>query len=345
DPFDPNRVEEVFGLLGQGSKTVQESGLKLLQGLPVLDLIELGIEVQAFGDIVDVTVREEQFKIGIQLQFLHIDLFLLSLHFLIELPELIFLELLNGLRQYFLVGLKADLIDKTTLFPAQKVPGAPDFKVFHGDVEPTAQLGELFQGLDALSGIGGHRLVGGGDEITEGLFIAPSHPAPHLVQVAQAKVVGVVDENGIGIGDIQATFHYGGGDQYVKLPIDEGKHELFQFLAFQLSMADPDLGIGKQALDHPGHFLDVLDAVVDEEYLSAPLDLVGNGIPYEFLIEADHLALYGIPVGWGSVDHREVPGRHQTELQGPWDGGGRKGEHVHILLDRAQLFLDRNPEL
>ncbi len=34
----------------------------------------------------------------------------------------------------------------------------------------------------------------------------------------------IVDENGIGVGHIQSTFHNGGGNQHIKLPVHKGQH-------------------------------------------------------------------------------------------------------------------------
>ncbi len=45
------------------------------------------------------------------------------------------------------------------------------------------------------------------------------------MQITQPKIIGIVDENGIRIWDVQSTLHDGRTNQYVKFAIHEGKHQ------------------------------------------------------------------------------------------------------------------------
>src|SRR6056297_576457 len=115
---------------------------------------------------------------------------MMALYFFIEFLEFIFFELIDGLCQYFLIGLKTNFVDKTTLLASKQISGPPDFKVFHCNIKTTAQFGELFKCLNTLAGIGGHNIVGWGYKIAKGLFVASSHATSHLMQIAQAKIIG-----------------------------------------------------------------------------------------------------------------------------------------------------------
>ncbi len=95
-------------------------------------------------------------------------------------------------------------------------------------------------------------------------MLVPPHSAAKLVQFAQAESVGVVDEDRVGIGNIQAAFDDRRADQDVRLVADELQHHIFQLPLAHLAVPDDDAGIGHQLLNLVGHFSDVVDAVVDE---------------------------------------------------------------------------------
>src|SRR5690606_920044 len=110
--------------------------------------------------------------------------FLFAAHFPIQFLEFVLFEFVYGFGQYFLIGIKANFVDKTTLLASQQISGTPNFKIFHGNIETAAQICKLLQGLNSFSGIVGHYIIGGGNKITEGLLIAPPYTSPHLMQVA-----------------------------------------------------------------------------------------------------------------------------------------------------------------
>ena len=107
-------------------------------------------------------------------------------------------------------------------------------------MDATAQVGEVLDGLQAsfcFGSKGGQRRC---QQVTESFFIAPPHTSAHLVQVTEAEVLRLVDDNGIGIGYVDATFDDGSGKQHVVIVIDEIKDYLLQFGRLHLSVSDTD---------------------------------------------------------------------------------------------------------
>jgi hypothetical protein len=82
-----------------------------------------------------------------------------------------------------------------------------------------------------------------GKQVAEGLFVASAYAPPQLVQVAEPDVLGIVDDDGVGVGDVQAAFHNVGADQNIVLAVDELEHALFQHMALQLPVRHPDVHI------------------------------------------------------------------------------------------------------
>ena len=79
--------------------------------------------------------------------------------------------------------------------------------------------------------------------------LVPADPAAKLVQVGQAVLVGLVDEDRVDVGDIQAALDDRRGDQDVELPLDEGQHRALELFAVHLAVGDADPGLGHDRLD------------------------------------------------------------------------------------------------
>ena len=99
------------------------------------------------------------------------------------------------------------------------------------------------------------------------LFIAPANPATQLVQVAQTKVMRVIDDDCVYVRNVNTTFHDVGANKHVVLFfIDEIQDSFFQFMASNWPCAKPMLKSGK-ALYQCRHFGEAENAVMNKENL------------------------------------------------------------------------------
>ena len=165
------------------------------------------------------------------------------------------------------------------------------------------------------------------------------------MQVAQPKLVGLVDQHRVGVGDVDARLDDRGGHEHVVGPVDEARHDVFQFLAVHLAVADANARVGHQPLDHARHFLDVAHPVVDEVGLASPAQFVGDGVADGLLVEAGQDGVHRVAVGRRRADDAQVARAHQGELERPGDGGGRQRQRVDVGLEGLQLVLDADPKL
>lgn len=148
------------------------------------------------------------------------------------------------------------------------------------------------------------------------LFIAPPHTSAHLVQVTEAEVLRLVDDNGIGIGYVDATFDDGSGKQHVVIVIDEIKDYLLQFGRLHLSVSDTDTAVGNVPLYHGLQLKQIGNTVIHEEYLPVTAHLKIDGVGNDFLVEGVHFRLDGIAVRRRCLDDAQVARTHQRKLQG-----------------------------
>ena len=90
--------------------------------------------------------------------------------------------------------------------------------------------------------------------------------------------MGAIDNDGVGIGDINTVLDDGGREQHIVVIVGEVEDNLFQFLRFHLSMTNGDTGIRDILMNHIGNLLQLTDAVVDKIDLSVARHLEVNGI-------------------------------------------------------------------
>jgi len=115
----------------------------------------------------------------------------------------------------------ADGIDMPTLLAPEDIASAADFQIAQGDTKSGAELRIFLDGLKAFSS---GRINGAFDrqeQIGVGPVFVATDPTAELVEFGQAEPVGIVDDDGIGVGDIQAGFDDGGTDEDVRPVVDK----------------------------------------------------------------------------------------------------------------------------
>ena len=106
----------------------------------------------------------------------------------------------------------------------------PDFQVPHGDFEPGAKGGILPDGGQPLGLVLGEHLAGSIGEVGGGPAGGATHPAPELVELGQAEGLGIFDDKGVHVGQVDARLDDGGAHQDVQLPVGHLAHDVSQLL-------------------------------------------------------------------------------------------------------------------
>ncbi len=217
------------------------------------------------------------------------------------------------------------------LLRAQQVARAPDFQVPHGNLEAGAELGKVPDGGQPLFGDFRQvfiRLVG---KVGVGVAGGAAHPAPKLVELAQAKAVGVFDDEGVGVGDVQTGFDDGGADQHLDFPLGHGLHHVPQSVLAHLPVGHGHGNAGDAPFDGGGALVNGLRPVVEVVDLAAPLHLPADGVVDDGVVVLHDEGLDRVAVRRGLLDGGHIPQAGKGHIQGPGDGGGGQGQHVHAL--------------
>ena len=103
-----------------------------------------------------------------------------------------------------------------------------------------AQLGELLNGPQALPG----RIAQGGvpwiEEPGVGLDAAAADATAQLIELGEAELMGVLNQDRVHPRDVQAALHDRGAEHQVRLAGVEGHHGALQFAFRHLTVGDQE---------------------------------------------------------------------------------------------------------
>ena len=137
-------------------------------------------------------------------------------------------RLADGLVDHLAVELEADRGDVARLLLAEQVAGAADVEVAHRDLEARAELGVVGEGREARRRILGQRLRRGVEQVGEGALARAADPAADLVGLGEAELVGALDDQGVGAGDVESRLDDRRRHQAVGVAAQEAEHRLLE---------------------------------------------------------------------------------------------------------------------
>ncbi len=200
---------------------------------------------------------------------------------------------------------------------------------------------------EPLAGVADPHQVARQHQVGVGLGLRAAHPAPQLVQVGEAEAVGAVDDDGVGVGDIEAALDDGGGEEDVGLAGDEAPHHVLQLLLVHLAVADLDGRLRDQFLQPRRHPLDAHHPVVEEIDLPVAGQLALDGAADHPLVVGADDGLDRLAAGRRRLDRAHVARAGHRQIEGARDRRRREGEDVDqaeellelLLLDHAEALL------
>jgi hypothetical protein len=122
----------------------------------------------------------------------------------------------------------------------EQLAGAADLKVAHRDRVACSQLRVLGDHLKPLLAVQRGRDLAVAEEVCVGASRTAPHPTPELIELGQAKRVGAVHDQRVGVWDIQARLDDRRAQQDIDLARIEEVHHIGQLRLGQLPVADTD---------------------------------------------------------------------------------------------------------
>ena len=124
------------------------------------------------------------------------------------------------------------------MFVPEHFTRTADFKVVHGKVKAASQIFEVLNGVQALLGIFGNRFFARSHQIRIGLMVAAAHASAQLVQLREAKHIRPVNEDGVGVSNINPRFNDRGTQKHVVALLIKVAHDVLEFSFAHLAVRD-----------------------------------------------------------------------------------------------------------
>ena len=113
---------------------------------------------------------------------------------------------------------------------AENAAGPPDFQIAHGDTKTSAERTVLFDCVDSFArGADGHHFAGQ-QQIGVGFVLGTTNPAAELVKIGQTEAIGAVDDDRVGIGNIETALDDRRADKHVDFSSDEAGHYFLELV-------------------------------------------------------------------------------------------------------------------
>ena len=119
---------------------------------------------------------------------------------------------------------------------AEKFAGASKEKIGFGDFEA---VGGADHGFEAGAGFVSHAKRG--DEDAMGFLRAAADASAKLVELGEAEALGVLDDHDGGVGNVDANFDDGGGDEDLRFVLAEALHDFFFFVTGEAAVQKAEL--------------------------------------------------------------------------------------------------------
>ena len=185
----------------------------------------------------------------------------------------------------------------------------------------------------------GQRLLRRVEEVAVGALAAAADAAAQLVQLAEAEAVGALDDQGVGVGDVQAGLDDRGADQHVELLVPEVQDDLLEPVLAHLAVGGRDPGLRDQLADAGGGPLDRGHLVVDEEDLALAQQLAPDRRGDLLLVVRTDEGEDGVPLLGRGGQGGHLADAGDRHLQGARDRRRGHGQHVDGGAQPLELLL------
>ena len=147
-----------------------------------------------------------------------------------------------------------------------------------------------------------------------------------LVQLRQTQPVGILNDEGVDVRNVEAGLDDGRADQHLNLAVGHALHDVAERFLAHFSVRNADLtGVTQQRLDARGAFVDGLDAVVKVVDLPAAFQLAPDGVEQKLLAVLEHERLDGVAVLRRLLDGGHIAKPRQRHVERARDRRCRQG--------------------
>ena len=238
------------------------------------------------------------------------------------------------------------------LLSTQEVSRTPHLQVFHRDSGSPAQIGGGGQCCQAIVGHISHGKVIVIEQVGITSLPTSTNPTPELVQLGEAITLSAINDQGVGVRDIEPGFDDGRGDQHIEASLPEIDHDPLEVGLPHLPVGDRHPSLRNELLDPGGDTVDAGHPVVHKEDLAFAQKLTPYRGHHLGLVVGADKGQDGVPCFGRCGEGGHFPNSGDRHLEGPGYRGCRHGQHIHVGLQGFQgvfvldsktlLFIDNH---
>ena len=225
------------------------------------------------------------------------------------------------------------------LLGAQHVAGPAQFEVLHGHGHAGAEIVVLGdRGQPVVGGLG-ERLLRVVEEVGVAALARPAHTPAQLVHLRQPQLIRAVDDQGVGVGDVQAGLDDGRTHQHVVLAVPEAADCLLELLLPHLPVRHHHARLGHEVPDPGGRGVDGPHAVVHVEHLPLAQELTADRGRDVLVRVRAHVRQHGQAFLGRGEDLAHLADPRERHLQRSRDRRGGHGQYVHVGAQGGDVLL------
>ena len=153
-------------------------------------------------------------------------------------------------------------------------------------------------------------------------------------------MIGVINNDRVGVRHVQTVFNNTGAQQQVIVPFIKIEHDILENLVRHFPMGHADFRLRRQGFQLAVHPFNTLDPVVDEIHLPAPSDFLPDRLGNHRRTILHDIRLHRQAVFRCAFDGAHIPQSSQRHMQSPRNWGRRQGQDVQADRPFLQpLFL------
>src|SRR5579875_4161037 len=321
-----HRGEQILDEGRHGAEAIAQLVAQIIEILQRFRPRHAAVQDQAFGFVRHVAVGDiggdTELEFGLEVRTLRLSA---------QFP--------NRLFHHLGVQLESDRGNVARLLAPEQVAGSTQFQVVHRQLESAARLNQFAQHFDASFGVARDQMLARHQQVGVSSLLGAAHPPAQLVELGQPEVVGAIDYDSVGVGNIQPRFHYRRADQDVDAVVDKVVHHDFQLPFLHLPVSDRDLSLGHQRAQMTRHVFDVLDPVMDEEHLTAAVEFAQDDLADEAIVEIGDVGMNRLAVHRRGLDDGQVANPQHRHVQGARNRRAGHRQHVNQLAEFLDLLL------
>ena len=160
------------------------------------------------------------------------------------------------------------------------------------------------------------------------------------MQLGEAEAVGVLDDEGVDIRNVDARLDDRRADEHLNFSVRELLHHGRQALFVHLAVRDADGDVvAEELFECRGAAVDGLDAVVHVVDLPAARELAPDGVGDDAPVMLEHICLHRLAVNRRDLDGRHVADARKRHVERSGDGRCRERQRVDLTRELLELFL------